>query len=115
MALGHIETLEGKVMTNPEVKGAMMKVLVGPEEGWDSHVMRVFELEPGGHTPRHAHPWPHINYMIEGEGQLFLNGVENPIKAGDYAYVPSNELHQFQNTGKTTLKFICIVPKEGHY
>lgn len=115
MALGHIDSLEGKAMNNPEVKGALMKILVGPAEGWDSHVMRVFEIEPGGHTPRHAHPWPHINYIIEGEGQLFLNGVENPIKAGAYAYVPSNELHQFQNTGSQTLKFICIVPKEGHY
>ncbi len=115
MALGNVDQLLGTTMMNPEVKGAAMKVLVSPTEGWDSHVMRVIEVEAGGHTPRHAHPWPHINYIIEGEGYLFLNGEENAIKAGGYAYVPSNELHQFRNTGSTPLKFICIVPAEGHY
>lgn len=115
MALGHENQLLGIKMTNPEVKGASMKVLVSPTEGWEDHVMRVFEIEAGGHTPRHAHPWPHINYIIEGEGHLFLNGEENPITAGSYAYVPSNELHQFRNTGTKPLKFICIVPIEGHF
>lgn len=114
MALGHLDQLLGTAMTNPEVKGAVMKVLISPNEGWENHVMRVFEIEAGGYTPRHAHPWPHINYIIEGEGHLFLNGVENSIKAGSYAFVPSNELHQFRNTGSTPLKFICIVPLEGH-
>jgi quercetin dioxygenase-like cupin family protein len=77
--------------------------------------MRVFELEPGGFTPRHQHPWPHINYVVQGNGTLYLNGQENPIEAGSYAYVPGNELHQFQNTSNEVLKFICIVPSEGHY
>lgn len=115
MALGHIDQVAKKVVENSEVKGASMQVVISPNEGWENHVMRVFEIEVGGHTPRHAHPWPHINYILEGEGSLFLNGIENPIKAGSYAYVPSSELHQFQNTGSTTLKFICIVPIEGHY
>ncbi|BEP28434.1 cupin domain-containing protein [Helicovermis profundi] len=115
MALGHIDELEGKIIENDEVKGAVMKVLISPEEGWDSHVMRVFEVAPNGFTPKHTHDWPHINYIIEGEGTLFLSGKENPIKAGSYAYVPSNELHQFKNTSNKAIKFICIVPKEGHY
>lgn len=115
MALGHLNNLEGKAVNNPEAKGALMKVLISPNEGWENHVMRVFEIEPGGFTPRHSHPWPHINYIIEGQGTLFLNGIENTIEAGAYAYVPGGELHQFQNTGSQTLKFICIVPSEGHY
>jgi len=114
MPLGHVEELENKVVNNPQADKAKMRILVGEKEGWDNHVMRVFELEPNGFTPRHQHPWPHINYIIEGEGTLFLNGVENSIKAGSYAYVPSNELHQFQNKSNSVLKFICIVPTEGH-
>lgn len=114
MPLGHENNVMGSVVDHPEVKDAVMKVLVSPEEGWEDNVLRVFELEPGGHTPKHTHDWPHINYVIEGEGTLFLNGKENPIKAGSYAYVPNNELHQFKNVGDTKLRFICIVPLEGH-
>ncbi len=114
MPLGHVNDLENKVVQNPLADKAKMKVLVGSNEGWDNHVMRVFELEPGGFTPRHQHTWPHINYIVEGNGTLFLNGQENSIQAGSYAYVPGNELHQFQNTSNAVLKFICIVPTEGH-
>ena len=115
MPIGHVTELENKVVNNPLAKDAKMRGLVGPEQGWDNHVMRVFELEVGGFTPRHQHAWPHINSIIEGEGSLFLNGQENPVKAGSYAFVPGNELHQFQNTGDKVFKFICIVPSEGHY
>ncbi|MBN2899511.1 MAG: cupin domain-containing protein [Clostridia bacterium] len=114
MIVSHLDLVEKIVMSGDAVKDASMKKLVGPEEGWDSHVMRVIELGKDGYSPKHVHPWPHINYIIEGEGVLFLEGKENPIKAGSFAYVPSGELHQFRNTGDVTLKFICIVPKEGH-
>jgi quercetin dioxygenase-like cupin family protein len=112
--LGKIDKVSGTPVTNPAAKDALMKVLVGANEGWDDHVMRVFELEVGGYTPKHAHDWPHINVVLEGEGTLFLNGQENPVEYGAYAYIPGGELHQFKNAGNTTFKFICIVPKEGH-
>jgi len=112
--LGQIDKLSGTIVTNPAAKDAVMKVLVGANEGWDSHVMRVFELQVGGYTPKHAHDWPHINVVLEGKGTLFLNGQENPVETGAYAYIPNGELHQFKNAGNTPFKFICIVPKEGH-
>ena len=114
MPIGHVKDIENKTINHPLADKAKMRALVGTSEGWDSHVMRVLELEPGGFTPRHQHDWPHINYVIEGEGTLFLNGQENVIQAGSYAYVPNNEFHQFQNTSDKVLKFICIVPTEGH-
>jgi quercetin dioxygenase-like cupin family protein len=89
MPLGHLKELTPNPVTNPAAKDAAMRVLVGPEQGWSDHVMRVFDLQPGGFTPKHQHDWPHINYIIAGEGTLFLNDQENPIQAGSYAYVPA--------------------------
>lgn len=114
MPIGHEEEIMGSVVTHPEVKDAVMKVLVSPKEGWEGNVLRVFELGPGGHTPKHSHPWPHINYILDGTGTLFLNGKENFIERGSYAYVPSDAMHQFRNVGEGVLRFICIVPEEGH-
>ena len=84
------------------------------KEGWDGYVMRVVEVEPNGFTPKHQHPWPHINYIIEGSGTLLIGDTLHPLKAGGYAFVPGNTLHQFSNAGDVTFKFICIVPEEGH-
>ncbi|QMS84639.1 cupin domain-containing protein [Candidatus Xianfuyuplasma coldseepsis] len=114
MIVGHLEKLDGKVIESSQVQDVMMKVLVSPKEGWDGHVMRVFEVGIDGYTPKHQHPWPHINYIIDGVGSLMIDHQEYQITSGSYAYVPSDTIHQFKNVGEKPLKFICIVPEEGH-
>jgi quercetin dioxygenase-like cupin family protein len=89
-------------------------MLIGRQEGWSDHVMRLLELGPDGYSPKHAHPWPHINYMLEGRGVLYIDGKEQSVKAGSYAYIPADVEHQFKNSGTDPFRFICIVPKEGH-
>ena len=101
-------------VVSPEVRNAAIKVLIGEKEGWTDHVMRIVELGPDGHSPRHSHPWPHINYMVEGIGSLFMDGRDHPVEAGTYSFVPANTEHQFKNAGNGMFRFICIVPKEGH-
>ncbi len=112
--VSHESNIEMKKLESPEVKGASMAALISPKEGWEGYVMRVLELTEGGYSPKHSHPWPHINYMIEGEGLLFLDGEEKEVRAGSYAYIPEDKMHQFKNAGKGVFKFICIVPEIGH-
>ena len=54
------------VKGNAAAPGVTMKVVAGPDEGAPSFVMRVFEIEPGGATPHHAHAWEHEMFVIEG-------------------------------------------------
>ena len=78
-------------------------------------VLRLFDVEPGGHTPKHSHDWPHINFVASGGGVLFLDGEEHPLLPGSYAYVPSNHEHQFRAAADAPLSFVCIVPEGGDY
>lgn len=114
MVVGNIKDLKGKKMDSDVVKNTEMKVLIGPEQGWDDHVMRMMEVRKDGFTPKHKHPWPHINLMIQGKGVLMIGGEDHEMEAGSYAYVPSDTIHQFRNTGDEVFKFMCIVPKDGH-
>jgi len=114
MIVSHKDNVKGVKLEGPQIKDATMKVLVSPKEGWEGHVMRLFQLEVGGHTPRHVHPWPHINYIVSGKGRLHLDGKDIEVEAGSYAYVPEDKLHQFENIGNETFEFICIVPEKGH-
>jgi len=114
MIVNDSKKVEAVMSVGDGIKGASMKKLVGPDEGWDSHVMREVNLEPFGYSPRHAHDWPHINYVLKGKGTLEIDGVLNEIEAGYYAYVPANKVHQFTNKTDGEMAFICIVPKEGH-
>ena len=114
MIVSQEQDVMAAAMNSPEVRNAAMKVLVGEKEGWTDYVMRMVELGPDGHSPRHSHPWPHINFMVEGTGSLLMDGKQYPVHAGAYAYVPADTEHQYTNTGDGMFRFICIVPKEGH-
>jgi len=112
--IGNIDSLFAHEVKSNQAKNAVMKVLVSPKEGWDGYVMRVLEIGEKGYTPKHSHPWPHINYIIEGNGELLIDKVTHKVNAGSYAYVPNDTLHQFKNIGNGVFKFICIVPENGH-
>jgi quercetin dioxygenase-like cupin family protein len=113
MAVFHERDKKGIKIEGSGAKFVLKKSLVTPNEGWEGSVMRVFEIGEGGCTPRHEHPWYHVNYVVEGKGVLYFDGKDYDVEAGSYAYIPENLIHQFTNNGKGILKFICIVPEEG--
>ena len=113
--VGSKDDVAATEMAGDGIEGVVKRVLVSPEQGWDGWVMRLFDVEPGGHTPRHCHDWPHGNLVASGTGVLFLDGVEHPLEPGSYAYVPSNHDHQFRAGAESPLSFVCIVPESGDY
>ncbi len=90
--------------------GTFKANVIGEGQGWKSHTLRLFRLEPGGYTPRHRHAWEHVNYVISGKGTLRLGEEIHEISAGDFAFVPPDSEHQFKNPYDQQLEFICIVP-----
>jgi quercetin dioxygenase-like cupin family protein len=87
---------------------------ISKADGTPSFSVRVFTIEPGGHTPYHTHDFEHLNYIIEGQGALVdETGKENPVKRGDFALVQPGEKHQYRNSSTDgPLIMICAVPKE---
>jgi quercetin dioxygenase-like cupin family protein len=88
------------------------QVPLGRADGAPTFAFRVFTLAPGGHTPYHAHPSEHLNYVIAGEGALVNEAGElTALKAGAFAMVLPEEKHQYRNTSATEeFKMICAVP-----
>lgn len=96
------------------VKDAYKQVPISSEMGTPYFSLRVFTVQPQGHTPYHAHPFEHINYVISGNGVLVDdNGNEKPLSKGDFALVMPNEKHQYKNaSANEDFVMICGVPKE---
>jgi len=92
---------------NP-AKGTCIQVLLGGP----NFVMRQFTLEPGGHTPRHSHPWEHEVFVVAGSGTT-RGELEAEFSAGDALLVPAGETHSFENTGAEPLRMICVVPTDA--
>ena len=72
--------------------------------------MRVFEVETGGHSPYHKHPWEHEVFILEGSGVLVQGDEEFPLSKGDVLFIPPGEEHQLKNTSEKNLEFICLIP-----
>ncbi|HUN56031.1 MAG TPA: cupin domain-containing protein [Smithella sp.] len=95
---------------NDAASGVAGRVAVGKADGANNFCMRIFEIAPGGHTPKHAHPWEHEMFIHSGAGEIYASGKWNPIGPGNVVFMPPNEEHQVRNTGKELLILACMVP-----
>jgi quercetin dioxygenase-like cupin family protein len=91
-------------------KGVTGRVVIGKDDNAHNFCMRVFTLEPGGFSPRHAHEWEHEIFIHSGKGQVFKDGEWTPVTSGTVVFIPGNEEHQFMNAGAEEFTFICLIP-----
>ncbi|HIC95597.1 TPA: cupin domain-containing protein [Candidatus Bipolaricaulota bacterium] len=97
-----------------EMEGARdvkVRWLIGERDGAPNFYMRLFELAPGGHSPRHSHDYEHEIFILEGEGTALYEGEEHKIEPGYSLFIPPNAEHQLRNTGNGLLRFLCLIPK----
>ena len=50
-----------------------------------------------------------VYYILEGEGIMYIDNESKQVYAGQTIYIPPNAKQRIKNTGKTDLKFLCIV------
>ncbi len=110
MKITRLEACESVPIDMQGVLGATKQVPIGKGDGVPNFSIRVFTLEPGGHTPHHEHDSEHLNYILEGAGELMEGDQPRQINQGDYILVKPHERHQYRNTGDVPLKFMCMVP-----
>ncbi len=92
------------------IKDIKVRWLVSKKDGAKNFAMRLFELQPGGYSPLHQHDWEHEVFIVEGSGIAKDKKTEHPFKQGDVVFVKPMEWHQFSNTSKDVLQFICVIP-----
>ena len=115
MKHAHYNQIDSKEVKVPGAEGVRVRWLVSAEDGAPNFYMRRFELSPGGRTPRHAHPWEHEVYILEGEGTVFSDEGKQRFGAGDVLYVAPGEEHCFAADAQKPVAFLCLIPKEGKH
>ena len=91
-------------------KDVYVRWLITKDLGAENFAMRLFEVDVGGFTPLHEHPWEHEVFVLEGEGEVRGGEKVKRLMPGDVVFIPSNEKHQFRNVGGRKFKFICVIP-----
>ncbi len=96
-----------------EIEGAKdveIRWLISKDDGAENFAMRMFELQPGGHTPLHTHLHEHEVFVLEGQGAFVYEGQEHQFEPEHVIFVPPNKEHQFKNTGDSILRMLCLIP-----
>ena len=76
--------------------------------GREAVVARV-EIAPGATAGRHTHPGDEITYVIEGEGELLVDGKPpRHVRAGDAFVIPAGKVHDARNSGSATLRVVGV-------
>ena len=89
-----------------------MKVrwLISDKDNAKIFAMRLFEIGEGGFTPYHTHDWEHEVFVLEGEGEVEIEGESYPVKKDSVVFVDPGITHGFRNPGEKILKFLCLIP-----
>jgi len=113
MKVRHAEDIAAQPVEMEGASGCTVRWLVDEKDGAPNFAMRQFEVAPGGHTPRHSHPYEHEVYVLAGDGIVVEGATERKIAAGDVIYVAPSEVHQFRNDGGEPMRFLCMVPNSA--
>jgi quercetin dioxygenase-like cupin family protein len=100
-------------VTMEGARDVTVRVLLGEADGAPGFTMRLFELAPGGHTPRHSHAHEHEIIVLGGSGTLQAAQGEHSLAPGTVALVEPHDEHQFR-AGEQGMRIICLVPHAGH-
>jgi len=105
----HHSKVKLESMQEAGAEGIKVRWLITKDDGAPNFAMRLFEITPKGYSPLHSHGWEHEVYVLEGTCQVTCEGQKSKATMGYVVFVPPNATHKFANTGKSTLKFLCLV------
>ena len=66
-------------------------------------------VKPGEITYRHKLTSAEVYYILEGEGEMYIDNEKERVISGQAIYIPANSLQKIKNTGSVDLRFLCIV------
>jgi len=63
----------------------------------------------GGTSVKHKLKSSEVYYIMQGEGEMHIDGETANVGPGDTIYIPPNAIQYIRNTGKDDLIFLCVV------
>jgi len=108
MYIVNLDDLQFEALLKQGAEKVKVKRLICNEAGAEKFTMRYFSIAQGGHTPLDKHPGEHEVLVLKGEALLKGHDQERVMRFGDAAFIASNEVHQFLNTGNEPFEFLSI-------
>lgn len=93
---------------NPAIQRTILQRKDISRPGHEAVVARV-EIAPNAFAGRHTHPGEEISYILEGEGEILIEGQPaQKVKAGDSFIIPAGAKHDAHNTTDKPLRLVGV-------
>lgn len=95
-----------------EVHNVLKHVLVGPDDGAPTFIIRYFHVPVGENTFHEKHPHEHGIVLLHGKARVQINDDFYELNPLDSVFISGNDIHQLTNTGDTPLGFLCVIKRQ---
>lgn len=116
-AIGGLAALEANAQDQPSLSAGIKRMVVSQSDVPGTNYTAILanvEIEAGLLVPRHTHPGVESTYVIEGGGDLFVQGQpDRRFKATESFQVPPEVPHSVRNGDKPTKLAITYVVEKG--
>ena len=66
-------------------------------------------IEPGASIGEHGHDGDEeVYYILEGAGEMTMDGVVAAVQAGDFCFTQSGHRHSLRNTGAQSMRLLVV-------
>ena len=110
--VSHVSETHLKDVEGPGFENTKIGWLIAERDGAPNFAMRLFEMQPGGHTARHSHDWEHEIFILEGQCSVYCDGKSVKASPETAVYVPPNADHNFRNITDSPLRSLCLIPNK---
>jgi len=92
------------------VVGDVMRVLATAEQTGGAYEIFEMEAPEGSGPPPHAHPWSEAYLVLEGEAEVYIDGVHSIAGPGCFFQIPPRVTHTHRVRSKSARFFVVTSP-----
>ena len=91
--------------------GSILRELLHPEKAELKirYSLALAKVKPQESTKLHKLKTSEVYYILDGEGVMYIDKESAKVHPGCAIYIPPHSKQYIRNTGRSDLKFICIV------
>jgi quercetin dioxygenase-like cupin family protein len=98
-----------EIRTIPRGSGILTTPLVTHVVREDARFTTGMSVYPKGKgAPLHSHNCDEQVTLLEGEGEVEVDGTVTPLKPYDSTYIEAGKIHAFRNTGDEPMRILWI-------
>jgi mannose-6-phosphate isomerase-like protein (cupin superfamily) len=76
-------------------------------------VTQFLGLVQPSRAPQHMHEYDEVAYIVEGEGEIHMGEIEEPVRAGTCIFFPRGVSHCLENSGTDVMRVMGVFYPSG--